>query len=301
MSESTAVAVYEAPAANELEQWARDLTTAYQAARQLVTTSFVPKTYAGKPEEAAAAIMTGQELGLSPLAALRSIDIIGGVPAMRAIALRALVQSAGHEIWTDESTATQAVVKGRRKGSDKVETSLWTIERARSLQLLGKDNWKKQPIAMLLARATSELVRLIAADVILGIPYSAEELLDLGEFTAESGDGDAPRKAPARTTARRKPLPAKPDEPALPEDEDLKVADEQEAHQLGTQSASEPNVIGTLRGNGVVESSAPVGNEPPALTDAEIEEDARKAEERMLAEARASEPELDWDVPGMDR
>ena|GEM_PF-2500131 len=297
----TDVAVYEVPAANELEQWARDLTTAYQAARQLVTTSFVPATYKGKPEEAAAAIMTGQELGLSPLAALRSIDIIGGVPAMRAVALRALVQSVGHEIWVEESTATQAVVKGRRRGSDKVETSVWTIDRARSLQLLGKDNWKKQPIAMLLARATSELVRLIAADVILGIPYSVEEVLDMGELTAETGEADAPRKAPAKTTARRKPLPAKPAEPALPEDADpaLQDADEQEAHQLGTASASGPNVIGTLGGGGVVES--PAAEEPPALTDAEIEEDARRAEERMLAEARASEPELDWGVQGMDR
>lgn len=207
---------------SELQVWARDLTTAYQAARQLVTTSFVPRTYSGKPEEAAAAIMTGQELGLLPLAALRSIDIIGGVPAMRAVALRALVQSKGHEIWVEESTKTQAVVAGRRRGSDKVERSVWTIDRARDLQLLGKENWKKQPIAMLLARATSELVRLIAADVILGIPYSLEEVQDMAAVET----ADAPRKAPASGSVRRKPLPVKPDEPALPDEEPAKASDE---------------------------------------------------------------------------
>lgn len=189
--------------ATALEVWAFDLRQAYDVATRLVTTSFVPKTYSGRPEEAAAAIMTGQELGLSPLAALRSIDIIGGVPAMRAVALRALVQSHGHEIWTEETTRQQAVVAGRRHGSDTVERSIWTMDRARELNLSGKDNWRKQPIAMLLARATSELVRLIAADVILGIPYSVEEVQDHQEVLP-----DVPTRKRKGTTAKRKPLPA---------------------------------------------------------------------------------------------
>ncbi len=36
------------------------------------------------------------------------------------------------------------------------QTSVWTIERAQQMGLLGKDQWKKQPDAMLVARATSE-------------------------------------------------------------------------------------------------------------------------------------------------
>ena len=58
----------------------------------------------------AAAVLTGQELGLTPMASLRSIDVIDGSPALRAVAMRALVQRAGHEIWLVESTKTQAVV-----------------------------------------------------------------------------------------------------------------------------------------------------------------------------------------------
>jgi hypothetical protein len=250
---------------SELQVWARDLTTAYQAARQLVTTSFVPKTYQGKPEEAAAAIMTGQELGLSPLAALRSIDIIGGVPAMRAVALRALVQSKGHEIWVEESTKTQAVVAGRRRGADKVERSVWTIDRARDLQLLGKDNWKKQPIAMLLARATSELVRLIAADVILGIPYSTEEVQDMAVVEAV----DVPAKPASSRTARRKPLPVKPEEPALPDEAE--------------KASEEP------QGDAPAEESEPVFDDKLA---AEIE--AQVAAERR-AEFDEPAPEGVWD------
>lgn len=268
----TDIAVYTQPAASDLEQWARDLSTAYQAARQLVTTSFVPKTYNGKPEEAAAAIMTGQELGLSVLASLRSIDIINGVPAMRAVALRALVQNAGHEIWTDESTATQAIVKGRRKGSDKVEQSVWTMARAQALGLHTKDNWKKQPIAMLLARATSELVRLIAADVILGIPYSVEEVLDQGELQSETTTEEAPRQRSTRTV-KRKPLEAArtaPEEPALDTDDVEPDPEPEPEPQAEPEPAPIPEQIGKLVA-GELEPTVPFEGNPLDYTQEEID------------------------------
>jgi hypothetical protein len=158
--------------------WAMDAQEAYKVAISLVKTSFVPQTLRGKPEEAAAAILTGQEIGLSPMAALRSIDIIQGTPAMRAHALRGLVQSRGHEVWVEAASPTGAVVKGRRKGEQQVQESRWDIERAKGLKLLDKPNWKSQPQAMFVARATSELCRLVASDVLLGLPYSIEELDD---------------------------------------------------------------------------------------------------------------------------
>lgn len=163
--------------------WARDAAEAYKVAKSLVTTSFVPTSMQNKPHEAAAAILTGSEIGLSPMAALRSIDIIQGTPAMRAHALRGLVQSRGHEVWVQESTSTRAVVCGHRKGSEKVQESVWTLDRAKALKLTAKPNWLSQPQAMLIARATSELCRLIASDVLLGLPYSIEELSD--EHTPE--------------------------------------------------------------------------------------------------------------------
>ncbi len=196
---------YDRPAESVIEQWARDLSQAYAVAARLVTTSFVPESYQGRPSEAAAAIMTGQELGLSPIASLRSIDIIQGVPAMRAVAMRALAQSRGHDLWVVEATATRCVVKGRRKGSNEVQESVWTTERARGLNLLGRTNWKNQPIAMLIARATSELARLIAADVFLGVPYSIEELEDMYAAPA-AGEDAKPKRASSKV--QRAPIGA---------------------------------------------------------------------------------------------
>ncbi|MGL5911220.1 MAG: hypothetical protein ACRCZP_14550, partial [Phycicoccus sp.] len=200
----------EQSAALALRDWADAAAAAHRIAQSLVGTSFVPAAFRGKPEEATAAILSGMEVGLNPMAALRSYDIIQGVAAPRALTQRAILQSAGHEVWVHESTDTRAIVRGRRAGSDIVQESEWTIARARELRLTGKDQWQRQPKAMLVARATAELCRMVAADAILGIPYAAEELGD---------DTPGPVAATtARTMRRRAPAAAvqPPTEPAGP-------------------------------------------------------------------------------------
>ena len=172
-------------AITRLAEWAQSADAAYQVATRLSDSAFVPQQFRGKPVETTAAILAGLEVGLSPMQAIRSFDIIQGQAAPRAITLRALVQAHGHEMVLVESNASRCRMKGRRKGSTEWQTVTWTIERARDLKLDGKDNWKKQPAAMLVARATSELARLIASDAILGVGYSSEEVADGGNYEAE--------------------------------------------------------------------------------------------------------------------
>lgn len=201
----------------KLAEWAQGAHAAHSIAVNLVETSFVPQQFRGKPHEATAAILSGAEMGMSPMASLRSFDVIQGTAAARAITLRAVVQSKGHAMWEEESTETRAIVCGHRKGESKVRRSVWTLDRARGLGLLGKDNWKKQPGAMLLARATAECARLVAADAILGIPYSAEEIADGIDAEAPVLTDTPAEEAPKRRTAKRKPLERMASaEPALP-------------------------------------------------------------------------------------
>ena len=131
---------------------------------------------------AAAAIMTGAELGLKPGAALRSIAVINNTPALSAITLRAILLNAGHEIWVlPDSNRHRAIVRARRLGSEDVQQSTWTLDRAKIAGLYPgqeRGQWRKNPGAMLVARATAEAARYVAADAILGIPYTAEELID---------------------------------------------------------------------------------------------------------------------------
>lgn len=218
---------HQAEAVNRLTEWAQSAQAASQVAHELVRTSFVPDSFRGKPHEATAAILAGLELGLQPMAALRSFDVIGGAAAPRAITLRAILQSRGHEIELVESTGTRCKMRGRRQGAQAWQEVVWTLDRAKQLKLAGKPNWQNQPQAMLVARATSELARLIASDAILGVAYSSEELADgagagveVPAITASEPADDATagtkrmsrRKAPAAIEAPEpEPEPADPD------------------------------------------------------------------------------------------
>ncbi|MEV7654591.1 hypothetical protein AB0O39_10515 [Streptomyces anulatus] len=170
-----AVAVTAPQPTNELMEWVESARQANLVAQSLANTSFAG-AYRGKPDEITAAILTGQELGLQPMTALKSIDVIQGQPALRAHAMRAIVQHQGHDIELVESDDTHCVMRGRRKGAETWQAVTWDIPRAQRLGLLGKDQWKKQPKTMLVARATGELCRLIASDALHGLPYAAEEV-----------------------------------------------------------------------------------------------------------------------------
>lgn len=181
-------------AANQLIVWAGAAKAAFALAEQLCASRFVPAGYRNKPIEGAAAIMAGAEVGLSPMAAMRAFDDIQGTPAPKAITLRAIALSRGHDLRIVKSTQTECKVVGRRKGETEWQETTWDIPRAQRMGLLEKSQWKSQPGAMLVARATSEMARWIAADAIMGMPYSAEEIRD--------GDGDMEvRVGPRRVTA----------------------------------------------------------------------------------------------------
>jgi hypothetical protein len=211
------------PDAPSLEAWAEEMTAAAQIARGIAGTPFVPASLrimqvgeidlAATTANIAATLLTGKEVGLEPMAALRSIVVINGTPAINALAARALVVARGHELWLVESTATRCVYQGRRHGSDRTQQSVWTIDRAKDLGLAGKPNWRQQPIAMLIARATAECARLVAPEVLLGLPYIVEELEDVAGDAAPT---EPTGPAPARRTAQRRRQPETPPPPTTP-------------------------------------------------------------------------------------
>lgn len=199
----TFVPDYQSRAVQRLADWVASADAAYNVAARLVESSFVPAQFKGKPIEATAAILAGSEVGLSPMAALRSFDIISGQAAPRAITLRAIVQSFGHEIVMDESTSMRCIMRGKRRGSSEWQRSVWTMDRAQALSLTSKPNWKNQPTAMLVARATSEICRLVAADAILGIGYTAEEVSDGATGDPATVQEYVAEPAPAQPATRR--------------------------------------------------------------------------------------------------
>jgi len=203
--ETAAVSTYlsaDPPTESELEAWARDAIAISQISANIATTSLAG-AYRGKPDEVTAVILAGHELGIQPMTSLKSIDVIQGQPALRAHAMRGLLQSKGHEIELLESTASYCKMRGRRKGADQWQEVEWDIDRARQLGLLGKDQWKKQPKTMLINRATGEICRLVASDALHGMPYAAEELDGYVH-----GEAVQPKRAPLSVAALTAPQTA---------------------------------------------------------------------------------------------
>lgn len=203
---------------------------AWQLAARVSKTSFVPDVFRNKPEEVLSAILSGREIGIGPMQSLQKINVIKGKPTQSSELMRALVQSHGHEIWTEDYTTTRVTLCGKRAGSENVNKVTWTMDDAKRAKLDGKDNWRQFPRAMLLARATGELCRLMFADVLGGISYTPEEIEDgLLEVVpvGEVGNGTAPdeekpkaitrKAAPAKRTTAAKQAAAKTSaEPPLP-------------------------------------------------------------------------------------
>lgn len=212
------------PTGGRLIAWAAGLSAAHQIGTALCATSFVPKEFKGRPEEAAAAILYGDEIGLSPTQSLQGVYVISGKPALYARTMAAVVMAAGHEVWTVSKTDAEVIVAGRRRGSTHVIEEKWTTARAKRAGYLSNKKYDTDPAAMLYARALSDVCRQIAPDALAGISYSVEEL----ELAAEPATVTVQRETPAepvKRTAQRKAKPAaiEPPEPSLDEGAPLDI------------------------------------------------------------------------------
>ena len=159
-----------------IEETAHALVSAHKIGTALCRTAFVPKHFAGKPEDAAAAILYGSTIDMDPVTALQNIYVIGGKPALYARTMVAIVLSKGHEIWTEEEAEGSVTVAGRRSGSEAVERVTWTAEMAQRAGYTNNANYKTNGRAMLYARASGDVARRIAPDALLGMAHNVEEL-----------------------------------------------------------------------------------------------------------------------------
>ena len=208
-----------------LAKWVEAASNAQRLVAPLVGTPFVPDAYRprierGDTEEqiaekrsaavanATAAVLYGLSLNIDPLMALQQIYVVHGRPGMYAKMMVALVQSRGHDVWTEDLTDTRAVVCGRRKGSAHTERVVITMEIARRGKWTSNPKYQETPQDMLWARAAGRVCDRIASDVLKGIA-TVEQIQDEIQATAEVGKRTVtPRHRPAieATTADDPPL-----------------------------------------------------------------------------------------------
>lgn len=148
----------------------------WKTAQRIANTPFVPGAFRGKPESVFAAVLFGEEMGLGPMQSLTQIHVIEGKPSIAPELMRALVFKAGHRIDIKLASETKAVLYGKRSDSGSEATVEWTMQDAQRAGLAGRGAWKTYPRAMLMARATSELCRMLFPDVVAGLSYTPEEV-----------------------------------------------------------------------------------------------------------------------------
>lgn len=145
-----------------------------------------------RSNEAAFLIMsTGAELGIPATAALRSIHIIEGKPALSAdlmVAMCLKARDVCEYFICTESNETKATYETKRVGSPRAVSRTFTIEDSHRAKLgMSFDrakgtysvspgsNWSKYPRTMLRKRAAAELAREVYPDITLGLYSEAEE------------------------------------------------------------------------------------------------------------------------------
>lgn len=150
---------------------------AERMAKVAAASQLAPTDLRGKPRDVMIVLMYGEELGLSPMSALRSIYVVKGKPTLSADAMLALVRgSDACQWWRFVELGPERVTCETLRVGDPEPTRLtWTIEDARRAGLLGSQTWKSYPRAMLRARCVSELARAVYPDVVAGL-YTPEEL-----------------------------------------------------------------------------------------------------------------------------
>ena len=153
------------------------------------------------PEQALVVLLTGMDLGVTPSVAFRSIHVIKNKPSPSADLMAAACLSKPHiceYLTLTESDAFHATMVTRRVGAKSEVIMTYTIDEAKVAGLMNNDNWRKDPVAMCIARVKARITRAVYPDLVLGL-YTPDEV-------ANSVDYDEPVTQAARTPTITTPV-----------------------------------------------------------------------------------------------
>jgi len=135
----------------------------------------------------------GNELGISPFSALRTIYVVNGVPTCSGEMMLALIRRSGllasnqiEELLDNNGKFIGAKCTMTRKDTNETISIAFTLEDAKTAGLMGKSVWKSYPKNMCRWRAVSNVAKLLFGDVIGGL-YTFEEIAHDNQQIDESG------------------------------------------------------------------------------------------------------------------
>lgn len=186
----------------------KSIEEAERLSKTLAVSQLLPDALKQRPQDVLAVVLTGAELGLAPMQAIRGIKVIKGQPTLSAETMGALVRRRSdvcEYLVLKHSDSTRAVYETKRRGDPAPTTMAFTMEDAQRAGLTGGDNWRKYPAAMLRARCLSAICKAVYSDLVLGL-YDPEELESVGApAPAQPAEKDiAPMQAVPRTASEAK-------------------------------------------------------------------------------------------------
>lgn len=177
----------------------RSLDDAWRFAVSVVKSGLAPKGL-DTPEKVLVALQTGMEAGLKPMASLRAVVVINGLPSWKGDQALALVRASGllegfGSEMAGEGEQQMATVWSTRRGGATARTE-FAVKDAKRAGLWAKQGpWTQYPQRMLYYRALGFHLRDHYSDVLMGLPI-AEEAQD---FPSPERDVTPTAQLPAPT------------------------------------------------------------------------------------------------------
>jgi len=171
------------PAAQDAGRLATEITYAQEIAK---AGDMLPASYRMKPGAVLLVNQWAQKHDVDILTAMQTVAFVQGRPVIDATMQRALAERAGYrvKVLDDECTDESAKVEVWRD-DELIGSASYTIDQAKTAGLAGKDNWRKNPGDMLVARATTRAIKRHAPAVLLGLLVGdeAEQVAPVSHLT----------------------------------------------------------------------------------------------------------------------
>lgn len=175
----------------------------------LAKSTLIPDALKGKPGDILVTLMTGAELGLQPMQALRSIAVVKGKPTLSADLMVSLVKQRKdvcEYLTLVKSSPEEAVYEAKRVGEPKPTTITFTMQDAARAGLANSDTYRKYPAQMLRARCASGICRAVFPDLCMGLYDSDSGELTDGRVEREVNEAPASRVEQVREDMKAKGL-----------------------------------------------------------------------------------------------
>ena len=203
-----------------------DLGQAMALARELASSALIASALRQRPQDVLVMVLTGRDLGLTPMQALRGIDIVEGKPRLSADLVAALVLRAPQCEYLEPVAcdATRATYAAKRRGRPEQRLT-YTIDEAQMAGLLDRgpaSNWRRNPARMLDARCKYIIAKKLFPDVLFGV-FDPDDVDEIAPPGAPGRAFIAPPPPPPITRAELS-APSAPSEPPPADDAEMAAA-----------------------------------------------------------------------------